>query len=810
MRFPINFAHNSFKVRVTSSTRISLSFLGVLLACVDASALISVGSFETLGGAQDVDVVGNYAYVAVDGFSLSGDFQGLEVIDVSDPSRPIPVGDAPTSNPATGITVAGNIAYLLAGPILNLFDVSDPRSPTEIGTYALPSNGEDIEVIGELAYTALGGSFSGLLILNVSRPGFISEIGRFETAEKALDVEVIEGIAYLLDQSGLRLLEVSNPALPDQIGFSVITTAPAKVTVSDGMAYIAAGSSGLRIVDVSDPTTPIEVGHLEALVSAADVSISGKIAYMSDGSLAARTGSGLRVVDVSDPTTPQEMGAIGLRRPFFGVQIEVIGHLAYLAMSGFGLEILSIKDPRFPREIGAFETPGAARDVEAVEDLVFVADGALRILDVSDPAAPFQLGAALPSSTIHDIEVAGELAYTLNFSGQIRIFDVSDPTLPEEVGRFDIVADHPVRTHDLEIFESRVYVTESIRLFPSSRSVCLVHILDVSKPTQPVEIGVLDIKEQILLEREIREISVEGDIAFISSGLALVVADISDPANPLVKSLVATSRIGLSSTVDSMGHLVFTDGDIDNFGQFSGLLIFDASNPSDPVRRGGVSPLAVRAIEAVDGRLYLAGPGPSVVDVSDPSAPRLLGSSFPLLLASVDTSTADRLVYVADRQLGVRIIDFGPEYQESQTVHIDIQPRRDSNIVKLFKAGLIPVAILGTEDFDVIDVDVTTLAFGPASAEPLFPLTIPFVFDWAHRDVNRDGFKDLVSHYRTQDTGIALGGTEACLRGGTLEGTPFEGCDSIQTLPDCGKDFHLALVAPVALLLRRRFRRQSH
>ena len=49
-------------------------------------------------------------------------------------------------------------------------------------------------------------------------------------------------------------------------------------------------------------------------------------------------------------------------------------------------------------------------------------------------------------------------------------------------------------------------------------------------------------------------------------------------------------------------------------------------------------------------------------------------------------------------------------------------------------------------------------------------------------DVNGDGYMDLVSHYRTQDTGISKGDTEACLTGETTTDIPFEGCDDIKTV----------------------------
>jgi len=130
--------------------------------------------------------------------------------------------------------------------------------------------------------------------------------------------------------------------------------------------------------------------------------------------------------------------------------------------------------------------------------------------------------------------------------------------------------------------------------------------------------------------------------------------------------------------------------------------------------------------------------------------------------------------------------------------------------VNPFARGSVRVKLFGTPGFHVADVDPKSLAFGPNGAPPRHDLLDPAAFSDHTADFDGDGEDDLVLHFRTPETGIAMGDVEACLSGSTLHGLPFEGCDEIATetpSSGCGGGFATAFVAPLFVTLWSRRRR---
>jgi DNA-binding beta-propeller fold protein YncE len=141
----------------------------------------------------------------------------------------------------------------------------------------------------------------------------------------------------------------------------------------------------------------------------------------------------------------------------------------------------------------------------------------------------------------------------------------------------------------------------------------------------------------------------------------------------------------------------------------------------------------------------------------------------------------------------LKVFDTGREVIISQVVDIDIKPRSCPNPLNVKSKGVLPVAILGSEDFDASDIDPASIRLAGVGAirSSLEDVTGPVVDgnECACTTAGPDGNMDLTLKFRTPEIAVALlDGVGELTKGeqlvltlmGTLmDGTPIEGSDCV-------------------------------
>jgi hypothetical protein len=122
-------------------------------------------------------------------------------------------------------------------------------------------------------------------------------------------------------------------------------------------------------------------------------------------------------------------------------------------------------------------------------------------------------------------------------------------------------------------------------------------------------------------------------------------------------------------------------------------------------------------------------------------------------------------------------------------INIDIKPGSDPNCININGNGVIPVAILGSDDFDVSQIDVETLNFAglgvrvKGNGNPQCSIE-DVSGDFTSPEGAPDGYPDLVCQFVDDASAwVADDEATATLTGNLLDGTLFKGNDSICIVP---------------------------
>jgi hypothetical protein len=133
--------------------------------------------------------------------------------------------------------------------------------------------------------------------------------------------------------------------------------------------------------------------------------------------------------------------------------------------------------------------------------------------------------------------------------------------------------------------------------------------------------------------------------------------------------------------------------------------------------------------------------------------------------------------------------------ESEPSVYVDIKPGSCPNPLNSKSKGLLPVAICGTPDFDVMDIDPATilLAGVPPIRFAYEDVATPFMGDLCDcHELNGDGYMDLTLKFKTQDIVAIIGTTTdrewrtLTLTGNLIGGELFEGQDCVWIVHERG------------------------
>ena len=119
-------------------------------------------------------------------------------------------------------------------------------------------------------------------------------------------------------------------------------------------------------------------------------------------------------------------------------------------------------------------------------------------------------------------------------------------------------------------------------------------------------------------------------------------------------------------------------------------------------------------------------------------------------------------------------------------VTTDIKPGSYPNSIKLSSQGVVPVAVLTTQEFDASQFVPEMAHLTDANTAMTEGCTGAMPVRWVLKDVNSDGSLDLVFFFKTQDLDLTSSSTAASLMAHGMYGMDtlhIMGTDSVRILP---------------------------
>ena len=315
----------------------------------------------TAGEANDIDLYGNFAYVA----DTFGGLYSVNAVDVQNLSIAAQVDSIGFAKKVHANSQYAYVADGVAG--LRILDINPAGETSIIKTVDTPGYANDVCLLGDYAYVADGGE--GLQIIDINPPTSSYIVKNVNTTGSSQGVYALAGTAYLAAGSaGVHILNV-NPPESAYIMKTVDTPGQAIDVALGGLArlYVADYNNGVAVINISNISTAY-ISHTVSMSSMAEA-----LTYMSGYVYVANNANGLQVINASTPDSAYIAKTVDT--PGYALDVFLWDDIAYVADNQYGLAFVDISVPTSATYLDSYLTRGFSNGVYVYGSMVYVADG---------------------------------------------------------------------------------------------------------------------------------------------------------------------------------------------------------------------------------------------------------------------------------------------------------------------------------------------------------------------------------------------------------------------------------------------------
>lgn len=324
---------------------------------------------------------------------------------------------------------------------------------------------------------------------------------------------------------------------------------------------------------------------------------------------------------------------------WFG-KLALVGNFAYQSMGMYGLLIVDISNPSMPVAVQTNQVVGYISGIAVSGNYVYVTSGCAgtKVLDVSDPLNPV-LKREIPGLAyqFYDVAVVGSRLYLAGavnncqfgsaVAGEFWIMSISSPATPV------LLASVHFNQEALKVAVEEPYAL--VAVYGSG-----VNIFDVTNPVEPKKVGTFGVRYPY-------DLVVSNRLAYLGDDTERFrIVDFQTPAHP----------VELLSTNMSAEVIILHSNDVYIASQ-EGFEARPLANFDLPL--GGYETTGQCLGISIDGsNAYLSNSkkGLQILDVTNPSQPRIIGQSDDCK-STISSWITNNVAYVADGTNGLVVLD---------------------------------------------------------------------------------------------------------------------------------------------------------